>query len=395
MNDAVLVLNAGSSSIKFALHRVAQGQPASLLRGIVEEIGDASRMRLLLGGSEENSPAAFPPVATHAQALAALLDWLHPHLAGVSLLGAGHRVVHGGTRYTGPIRVDAEALAYLDTLVPIDPLHQPHNLAGIRALLQVRPDLPQVACFDTAFHHTLPPVARRFALPRALTEAGVLRYGFHGLSYDHIAGVLPQHLGAAADGRVIVAHLGNGASLCALRQRQSVETTMSFTPLDGLPMGTRSGAVDPAIPLFLMRERGMTADAVSDLLHRQSGLLGMSGSSADMRTLLASTDPHAAEAVAHFAYRVAQAIGALAMALGGLDALVFTAGIGEHAAPVRADVCRRCAWLGVDLDEAANTENGPRISLPGSRVSAWVIPTDEEALIARQTLAVLGAASGG
>jgi acetate kinase len=390
MNDAILVLNAGSSSIKFALHRLEEGQPVALLRGIIEEIGGRSRLRLIRGAEDGGDLAAFPPVANHAQALDRLLDWLTPHLAGVRLLGAGHRVVHGGSRYAEPIRVEAEALAYLDTLVSIDPLHQPHNLDGIRALLQVRPDLPQVACFDTAFHHTLPSVARHFALPRALAEAGVLRYGFHGLSYEYIASVLPLHLGTTADGRVIVAHLGNGASLCALKQRQSVETTMSFTPLDGLPMGTRCGALDPAIPLYLMRERGMKADAVSDLLHRQSGLLGMSGISADMRTLLASGDPRATEAVAHFVYHVAQAIGALAMSLGGLDALVFTAGIGEHAAPVRADICQRCAWLGLDLDETANAAHGLRISTPQSAVSAWVIPTDEEAMIARHTLAVIG-----
>lgn len=391
MNDAVLVLNAGSSSIKFALHGVAQGEPGSLLRGIVEEIGGESRLRLLLGSGDRHGPAAFPPVATHDQALAGLLDWLAPHLDGLHLLGVGHRVVHGGSRYDSPARVDAEVLAYLDSLVPIDPLHQPHNLAGIRAMSALRPDLPQIACFDTAFHHTMLPVARRFALPQALAEAGVLRYGFHGLSYQYIAGVLPEHLGETADGRVIVAHLGSGASLCALRRRQSVDTTMSFTPLDGLPMGTRCGALDPAIPLYLMREKGMDAEAVSDLLHRRSGLLGLSGISSDMRALLASTDARAKEAVAHFVYRVAQAIGALAMSLGGLDALVFTAGIGENAAPVRAEICRRCAWLGLDLDEAANAIHGPRISTLCSAVLAWVIPTDEEVLIARQTLEVLGA----
>ncbi|MGQ9862409.1 MAG: acetate/propionate family kinase [Thiobacillaceae bacterium] len=395
MNEAVLVLNAGSSSIKFALYQVAEAKPAPLLRGSVEEIGGSSRLRLCAAPDAARDGPPYPPVADHAEALAALLDWLAPHLAGVNLLGAGHRVVHGGSRYTQPVRVDAQLLTYLDTLVPIDPLHQPHNLAGIRALLELRPDLPQVACFDTAFHHTLPAVAQRFALPQALFAAGVRRYGFHGLSYEYIAGVLPHYLGAAADGRVIVAHLGNGASLCALKGRQSVETTMSFTPLDGLPMGSRCGALDPAIPLYLMRERGMDVDQVSDLLHRQSGLKGMSGISSDMRTLLASTDPRAGQAVAHFVYHVAQGIGALAMSLGGLDALVFTAGIGAHAAPVRADVCRSCAWLGLELDAAANSAHGPRISTPQSVVSAWVIPTDEEVLIARRTLEVLGAAGCG
>lgn len=387
MTAALLVLNAGSSSLKFGLYHVEGGQVHAQLRGNIEEIGGESRLRIVHG--EGGQAATFPAVANHAEALDALLAWLEPELAGVNLLGAGHRVVHGGSRYTGPARVDADMLAYLDGLVPIDPLHQPHNLAGIRALLRLRPALPQVACFDTAFHHTLPAVARRFALPRALAEAGVLRYGFHGLSYAAIAERLPAYLGAQADGRIIVAHLGNGASLCALKARRSIETTMSFTPLDGLPMGTRCGAIDPAIPLYLQRTLGMDAEAVSELLHRHSGLLGLSGIASDMRALLTSADPHAAEAVEHFVYRVAQAIGALAMSLEGLDALVFTAGIGEHAAPVRAAICRRCAWLGLELDAAANAAHGPCLSLPGSRVSAWVIPTDEEALIARQTLGVL------
>lgn len=387
MNTALLVLNAGSSSLKFGLYRVEGGRPRARLRGNIEEIGAASRLNISHG--ELGRTGDLGPVASHAEALDALLAWLEPELAGVTLLGAGHRVVHGGDHCTGPARVDAELLAYLDGLTPIDPLHQPHNLAGIRALMQLRPGLPQVACFDTAFHHTLPSVARRFALPRALEQAGVRRYGFHGLSYAYIADVLPDYLGRAADGKVIVAHLGNGASLCALEARRSVETTMSFTPLDGLPMGTRCGAIDPAIPLYLQRALGIDAEAVSALLHQRSGLLGLSGISSDVRALLASPDPRAAEAIEHFVYRVAQGIGALAMSLGGLDALVFTAGIGEHAAPVREAICRRCAWLGLKLDAAANAVHGPRISTPGSRVSAWVIPTDEEGLIARQTLDVL------
>lgn len=387
MTAALLVLNAGSSSLKFGLYRVEAGQAHARLRGNVEEIGGASRLRIVQG---EAGPAGdFAPVASHAEALHALLAWLEPELSATTLLGVGHRVVHGGSRYTGPTRVDGDTLAYLEGLVPIDPLHQPHNLAGIRAMLALRPGLPQIACFDTAFHHTLPAVARRFALPRALAEAGVLRYGFHGLSYAAIAERLPAYLGAQADGRIIVAHLGNGASLCALKARRSVETTMSFTPLDGLPMGTRCGAIDPAIPLYLQRALGLDPEAVSELLHRRSGLLGLSGIASDMRVLLASTDPHAAEAVEHFVYHAAQAIGALAMSLAGLDALVFTAGIGEHAAPVREAICRRCAWLGLELDAAANAAHGPRISTDHSRVSAWVIPTDEEALIARQTLGVL------
>jgi acetate kinase len=291
--------------------------------------------------------------------------------------------VHGGLHHAEPVRVDAAVLARLDELVPIDPLHQPHNLAGIRALMQARPELPQVACFDTAFHRTLPEVARRFALPREFDAFGIRRYGFHGLSYEYIAGVLPDYLGAGADGRVIVAHLGNGSSLCAMKGRKSVETTMSFTPLDGLPMGTRCGAIDPAIPLYLVREKGFTVQAVFDLLHHRSGLLGLSGLSSDMRELLASAAAAPREAVEHYVYHVSRGIASLAAALEGIDALVFTAGIGERASEVRERICHRLAWLGVALDTAANAGHGPRISGTGSRVPVWVIPTDEEIVIAR------------
>ena len=385
MTDAaVLVINAGSSSLKFALYRVRPGPGfEALQRGIVEEIGGAARMRI--GPAATGEPIAAPD---HPAAMQALLDWLAPKLDGLRLVAAGHRVVHGGVEHAAPVRVDETVMARLERLIPIDPLHQPHNLAGIRALMRARPGLPQVACFDTAFHRTMPEVAQRFALPDEIAEAGVRRYGFHGLSYEYLAEVLPDYLGPTADGRVIVAHLGNGASLCAMHGRKSVDTTMSFTPLDGLTMGTRCGAIDPAIPLYLMRERGMDVQAVSDLLHKRSGLLGLSGIGSDMRQLLASDRPRARLAVEHFVHRVAQGIGALSMSLGGLDALVFTAGIGEHAAPVRAQVCARAAWLGLELDEAANAAHGPCISATQGRVSAWVIPTDEERVIARQAHAL-------
>jgi acetate kinase len=297
---------------------------------------------------------------------------------------AGHRVVHGGADFTAPVRVDAAVLAALDALVPLAPLHQPHNLAAIRAVSAAAPDLPQVACFDTAFHATIPAVAQAFALPRTLAAEGIRRYGFHGLSYEAIAARLPEVLGPRADGRVIVAHLGNGASLCAMRGRASVASTMGFTALDGLMMGTRTGTIDPGVLLHLMEAKGWDAARLGRLLYKESGLLGVSGLSSDMRALLASDAPEAAEAVALFVYRAVREIGSLAAALGGLDALVFTAGIGEHAAPVRAAIVAGCAWLGLTLDTAANAAGGPRISGPGP-ASAWVVPTDEEGVIARAT----------
>jgi acetate kinase len=284
--------------------------------------------------------------------------------------------------------VDDAVLAKLETLIPLSLLHQPHSLAGIRALQGLRPGLPQVACFDTAFHRTMPELAQRFALPAELSALGIRRYGFHGLSYEYIATVLPDYLGEVAEGRVVAAHLGNGASLCAMRGRRSVETSMSFTPLDGIPMGTRCGALDPGVLLYLMREQGMDEPALSHLLHHRSGLLGLSGLSGDVRELLHSDRPEAARALELLAYRIAQAIGGLAVVLGGLDAVVFTAGIGEHAAPVRAAICQRLDWLGLAMDNAANARHGPRISSADSRVSAWVIPTDEESVIARQTRAL-------
>ena len=292
---------------------------------------------------------------------------------------------HGGLKYLEPVRIDAGVLAELERLIPLVPLHQPYNLAPIKALRERRPEMPQVACFDTAFHRTQPAVAQAFALPRAYTEKGIRRYGFHGISYEYIASVLPQYDARAAGGRVVVAHLGNGSSLCALRNGRSVATTMGFSSLDGLPMGTRCGSLDPGVILLFLDHLHMDARAIEAMLYKESGLLGVSGISSDMRTLLASSDPRAAEAVDLYVYRIGRELGSLAAALGGLDALVFTAGIGENSAAIRARVCRDAAWLGVELDEAANEAGGPRISRSDSRVAAWVIPTNEELMIARHT----------
>jgi acetate kinase len=391
MNGDILVLNSGSSSIKFALYTAAR-EPARVLAGMISGIGatpgfiaeDAEGRPVPAG-----LPAADGGALTHETALVRLFDWLASRGRSRNLLGAGHRVVHGGARHAEPLRLDAAVLAALEQLVPMAPLHQPHNLAAVRVLMKLQPDLPQIACFDTAFHRTQPATAQNFALPREITAAGVRRYGFHGLSYEYIAGVLPQHLGRRADGRVIVAHLGAGASLCAMRGRRSVATTMGFTALEGLMMGTRSGSIDPGVLFYLMREQSMSPAAVEDLLYRRSGLLGVSGTSSDMRELLASRDPRAQEAVELYCYRAAREIGSLAAALGGLDALVFTAGIGERAAPVRAAICEQSGWLGVELNETANREHRALISAPGSRVTVCVIPTDEEIVIARHAYALL------
>jgi acetate kinase len=293
-------------------------------------------------------------------------------------------------KHVGPVRIDTRTLAELEALIPLAPLHQPHNLEAIRALVRHAPQVPQVACFDTSFHRTQPTVAQAFALPGRYAKEGVHRYGFHGLSYEYIASVLPERDPRAAAGRAVVAHLGNGASICAMQGGRSVATTMSFTALDGLPMGTRCGAIDPGVLLYLMDQHGMDARGLEQLLYHQSGLLGVSGVSSDMRTLLESRDPRAAEALDLFVYRIGRELGSLAAALGGLDAVVFTGGIGENAAAIRARVCRDAVWLGLGLDEEANARGGPRISRPGSPVSAWVIPTNEELMIALHTRRILG-----
>jgi acetate kinase len=380
---ALLVLNAGSSSLKFSVFP-ADASLSPSVHGLVDGIGVHPRLGVAGGAA---APVA---AADHAGAFAVVAAWLEGHLGGARPVAVGHRVVHGGPHYDGPVRVDDAVLGVLASLVPLAPLHEPQELAAIRAVAARWPAVPQVACFDTSFHRGRPQVAEMFALPLALFEQGVRRYGFHGISYEAIAAALPAVAPEIADGRVIVAHLGNGASLCAMRARRSVDTTMSFSALDGLPMGTRVGDLDPAVVLYLEQARGMTPAEVQALLYTRSGLLGISGVSSDVRDLLASAEPRARLALDYFAYRTAREAGALAVSLGGLDAVVFTAGIGEHAAPVRAAVCRHLAWLGLVLDPLANERHGPRISAPGSVVSAWVIPTDEERIIARDVLRVVG-----
>ena len=387
MGNAILVVNAGSSSLKFAVYREHAGQLALSGRGQIEAIGRSPRFEARDAAGTIVADKSWSPgeYAGHDTAFAFLRRWIEGHLGGDPLVAAGHRVVHGGTVFTRPVRIDAAVLERLAALSPLAPLHQPHNLAAIRALMAVHPDLPQVACFDTAFHASAAPVAMRFALPRDFYEAGVRRYGFHGLSYEYIARALREAAPELAAGRVVVAHLGNGASMCAMHGGRSVDTTMGLTALDGLAMGTRCGALDPGVILYLLQQRGMTADAVEDLLYHRSGLLGLSGCSSDMRDLLASGDRPAREAIETYVFRIARELGALTASLGGLDALVFTAGIGERAPAIRAAVCARSAWLGLRLDPGANARGGPLVSVPGSRPSVWVIPTDEEKMIALHT----------
>jgi acetate kinase len=382
------VVNAGSSSVKFA---VFEGE-ARLLAGQVDGIDVRPAARAFdAAGASIAPPSLDPAPATPADVVPALLAWLEARLGGRELDVVGHRVVHGGAKHDRPERITPALLDELDALVPLAPLHEPHNLAPIRAIAALAPALPQVACFDTAFHRSMSEVAQAFALPIALFEEGVRRYGFHGLSYEWIASRLPAISPRLAEGRCVVLHLGNGASGCAMQAGRSVATTMGFTALDGLAMGTRSGAVDPGLVLHLIRQRGMAPAAVEELLYKRSGVLGLSGGiSSDFRDLLASPAPRAAFAVEVFCDRVAGAVASLAAAMGGIDGIVFTAGIGEHAAPVRARIAARCAWLGLVLDEAANEAQGPRISAAGSGMEAWVVPTDEERMIARHSLALLG-----
>jgi acetate kinase len=389
----VLVLNAGSSSLKFALY----GPPAAAgwlpaARGQIEGIGPAARLAVRDGsGAVLEDLRLGPGAADGGSALDALTAWLESRFGGARLLGVGHRVVHGGTRFVEPTLVTPEVLGMLRALEPLAPLHQPHNLAAIGAAFDRMPGVPQVACFDTGFHRSLPPVAQLVPLPKQIRDRGVRRYGFHGLSYEYIASVLPRLAPGIADGRVIVAHLGNGASLCAMQGGRSIDSTLGFTALDGLCMGTRPGSIDPGVILHLFQSLGMAASDVEDLLYRQSGLLGISGLSSDMRDLLASDAPSARLAVDYFVYRAAREIGALAAVLGGLDALVFTAGIGENSAVIRERVCEASAWLGVEIDAAANARGETRITRDGSGASAWVIPTNEELMIARHTWRLLQA----
>jgi len=392
-NDAILVLNAGSSSIKLAVFGERGGELALELRGQVEGLYTMPRFAAHDATGRVVAEKSWGRTDLgHDGAVEYLTDFLQHHLANHRLIGVGHRVVHGGLEFTAPVRVEPKTLEALERLIPLAPLHQPHNVSPIARLLKRAPELPQVACFDTAFHRTNPDVAQRFALPAELHEAGVQRYGFHGLSYEYIAAELPRVDARAAAGKTIVLHLGNGSSMCAMEAGRSVATTMGFTAIDGLAMGTRCGALDPGVILYLMSERKMDARAIERLLYNESGLLGVSGISSDMRTLLASTAASARLAIDIYVYRIRRELGSLAAALGGLDAIVFTGGIGENAPAIRERVCRDAAWLGIELAAAANATGGPRISPPNSRVSAWVVPTNEEIMIARHTQRVLGRA---
>ncbi|THF60207.1 acetate/propionate family kinase [Pseudothauera rhizosphaerae] len=391
---AVLVLNAGSSSLKFALF-AAEPQLADTpaLSGQVEGIGATPELTARDASGErfqEPVTTAGGQTEQHRDSLTHLFRWLTAHNPDLEIVAAGHRVVHGGERYSAPVRLTEAVLQELDHFVPLAPLHQPHNLRAVRAVAALLPEIPQVGCFDTAFHRTQPPLAQAFALPRALSAEGVKRYGFHGLSYDYVARSLPGVIGERAHGAVVIAHLGNGSSMCALRDGKSVATTMGFTAVEGLVMGTRSGSLDPGVLLYLMDQKGMDAKALTRLVYKESGLLGVSGISQDMRTLLASAAPEAREAVDLYCYRIARELGSLAAAAGGLDALVFTGGIGEHAAPVREKVAELSAWLGVKIDPAANAAHTTRIDSADSKVAVAVMPTNEEGMIARYTVELLG-----
>ena len=391
MEDFVVVLNAGSSSLKFCIYSRTQGEDWRLGdRGQIEGIGTSPRFSVRSSHGATFVDEALSDVADAQDALAVLAEWFRQQHPGGHIVGVGHRVVHGGAEYAEPVVVTPEVIRRLRALVPLAPLHQPHNLAAIEAVSARLPSVPQVACFDTSFHRGHSAVVDLVPLPAAIRDGGVQRYGFHGLSYEYIASVLPQHAPSIAGGRVIVAHLGSGASLCAMRHGKSVDSTLGFTALDGLCMGTRPGAIDPGVVLYLFQTLGLDAARVETLLYKQSGLLGISGISNDMRELIDNSDPCARLAVDYFVYRVAREIGALAAVLGGIDGLVFTAGIGERSAAIRRRICDACAWLGLQIDVRANDSHGPCLSTAGSAVEAWVVPTNEELVIARHTGQLLG-----
>jgi acetate kinase len=391
-HPVVLVLNAGSSSLKFCVYRTADADAWRMeARGQIEGIGTAPRISARDGAGESLDDQALDVSVRDARsALQFLAAWLRARFQASRVLGVGHRVVHGGARYAAPTIVTARVMEDLRALVPLAPLHQPYNLAAIDAVSERLPGVPQVACFDTSFHRGHEAVADVVPLPEAIRHKGVQRYGFHGLSYEYVASVLPQLAPEIAAGRVIVAHLGSGASLCALKNGRSVDSSFGFTALDGLCMGTRPGALDPGVVLYLFQGLGLSAKEVEAVLYKESGLLGISGISNDMRDLLANREPGAQLAVEYFVYRAAREIGALAAVLRGIDGLVFTAGIGENSAEIRARICEASSWLGIDLDREANAQSRPRISSPRSRVSAWVVRTNEELMIARHTASLLG-----
>jgi acetate kinase len=393
---AMLVINSGSSSLKFSVF-IAQKNITPLLRGKIESIFTNPHFIAHDSGGNTIGEKSWTPGTKlgHEGAIEFVFEFGGSGvLAENTIESAGHRVVHGGTEFKEPALINESVVASLESLVPLAPLHQPYNIEAIRAIMKRSPDFPQVACFDTSFHCTQTLLEQTYAIPRKYTEAGVKRYGFHGLSYEYITSVLPRYDRKLASGRVVIAHLGNGASMCAVRNGKSVSSTMGFTAVCGLPMGTRSGTLDPGILIYMMDQYGMDTRAVEDLIYNQSGLLGVSGISNDMRTLLASTDPHAKEAVDLFIYRIGRELGSLAAALGGIDGIVFTAGIGENAPYIREKVCLDAGWLGIDLDKVANEAGGLRISSEGSKVSAWVIPTNEELVIAAHTKRLLESRMG-
>lgn len=396
MIPVLIVLNAGSSSLKFQVFEMLDGaEPRLVWKGLYEGLGGSAHFLVKdTGGTilDERTWGSDDQLG-HEEALMYLISWLRQHQEGRKLVAIGHRVVHGGQSFSGPVLVDDTVIQALEALVPLAPLHQPHNLEPIRIVRRRLPGMPQVACFDTAFHQTQSDIASLFALPRDMRDRGVRRYGFHGLSYDYISSVLSAYDPRLAEGRVIVAHLGNGASLCALRKGVSIATTMGFSALDGLPMGTRCGAIDAGVVFFMLREMKLTPEEAERILYTRSGLLGVSGISNDMRVLRskAVSDPNARRAIDMFVYRITREVGSLVAALGGIDGLVFTAGIGENDVSTRAEVIAELTWTGLHLDEVANRAGGPRIS-SGDGPNAWVIPTDEELVIARQTCDLLGTA---
>ena len=394
MSALILTLNAGSSSVKFALFEASESEPELVAKGQVEGIGSAPHFLAKDSDGSLLAESYWEPVGGgegHTVAFRQIWRWLRDVTEGRRLLAVGHRVVHGGEQYAQPVLIDDQVLSELTRLIPLVPLHQPHNLASIRAVAKSHPELPQVACFDTAFHRQRPAVSERFGLPYDLYEKGVRRYGFHGISYEYIVSRLKKIAPDLFEGRVVVAHLGSGCSMCAIDGGKSVETTMSFSSLDGLPMGTRCGTLDPGVLLYLMGQDGLSVKDVESLLYKRSGLLGISGVSNDMRALQESDDPRARDAIDYFTYRIRHDLGALTASLGGLDGLVFTAGIGENDPILRATVCRDAAWLGIEIDPDSNKRGEQRITVGDSKPSVWVIPTDEERMIAMHTMRLVGA----
>jgi len=396
MPSAILTLNAGSSSIKFALFECGSDQERLVSHGSIENIGTAPHFKATApdGAVLKEKKWRHGAALKQEALLKYLLEWINSHLGDESLYAVGHRIVHGGRRFAAPVIIGKAVYAELEKLIPLAPLHQPHNLAAVKAVRRLRSDLPQVACFDTSFHHDMPEVAARLPLPHKYVKEGLRRYGFHGISYEFISGKLRQMMPTLAKGRIVVAHLGNGASLCAINDGRSMDTTMSLTALDGLMMGTRCGSLDPGVILYLQQVHGLPVATIEKLLYNASGLLGVSGISNDMQTLLASTKAAAREAIELFVYDLAKHVGAMTASLGGIDGFVFSGGIGEHAAPIRAALCKQLTWLGIECDGAANDRHATLISSPRSRIPVYVIATDEEAMIARHTAQVLKDASG-